>query len=358
MQALRTYLLAAATVLAGFMSGSAWGAEASASLFGDPVLARGQGMEVRRSQLDDAFVAYKASLAMRGQNIPEDKRTLTEAQLLDRLIVGKLMVEKATAADKAKAQEKAGKFLEDSRKSAGSEEALLRNFRAMGITPPQLTNRVLEQAISEELLGRELKSKITIPSEQAQSFYETNEAAFRQPETARASQILLLTRDPRTRLELPDDLKKARREKADKALARARKGEDFGKLIEEFSEDPTVKETKGEFVFTRAKDDPRRAMVPELEVAAFAMKPGGISDVLKTEFGYHILKLAEITPARKIPYSEVSDKIKEGLTNQELEKQLPDYFAKLKKDAGVEILDDKLKAALAQAEKQPTRLGP
>jgi peptidyl-prolyl cis-trans isomerase C len=337
---------------------SAAGADASTSLFADPVLAKGQGVEVRRSRLEDAFVAYKGSLAMRGQTIPEDKRTLTEAQLLDRLIVGQLMVGKATAADRVKAEEKAAKFLEESRKSAGSEEALFRNFRALGITPQQLTNRVLEQAISEELLGRELKSKITIPSERVQQVYDTNDAAFRQPETVRAAQIMVFTRDPRTRLELPDDLKKAKREKAEKALARARKGEDFTKLVEEFSEDPLTKENKGEIAFVRAKDDPMRAMVPELEVAAFALKPGSISDVIKTEFGFHILKLLEITPARKVPYTEVSDRIRELLTTQELEKQLPDYFAKLKKEAGVEILDDKLREALAQAQKEPGRLAP
>ncbi len=355
---MRWSLFTAVTAAACVIGPDVPGADPSAGLFADPVLAKGQGMEVRRSQVDDAFVAYKASLAMRGQTISEDKRTLTEAQLLDRLIVGKLMVAKATAADRAKAEEKAAKFLEESRKSAGSEEALLRNFRALGITPQQLTNRVVEQAISEELLGRELRSKITIPNDQVERFYATNEAAFRQVETARAAQVIILTRDPRTRLELPDDLKKAKREKADKALARARKGEDFGKVIEEFSEDPLIKDTKGEFVFTRAKDDARRALLPELEVAAFSLKPGGVSDVIKTEYGFHILKLLELNPAKKVPLTEVSEKIRELLTSQELDKMLPDYFAKLKKEAGVEILDEKLKEALAQAQKEPGRPGP
>ena len=355
---MRLRFLEVATAAAWALVVSASGADASTSLFADPVLAKGQGVEVRRGRLEDAFVAYKASLAMRGQSIPEDKRTLTEAQLLDRLIVGQLMVGKATAADRVKAEEKAAKFLDESRKSAGSEEALFRNFRALGISPQQLTNRVLEQAISEELLGRELKSQITISSERLQQFYNTNEGAFRQPEIVRAAQIMVFTRDPRTRLELPDDLKKAKRDKADKALARARKGEDFTKLVEEFSEDPMTKENKGEITFTRAKDDPMRAMVPELEVAAFALKPGSISDVIKTEYGFHILKLIEITPARKVPYSEVGDRIRELLTNQDLERQLPDYFAKLKKEAGVEILDEKLKEALAQAQKEPLRPGP
>src|SRR6185436_18419737 len=56
-------------------------------LFGDPAIARGQGVEIKRSQLEDAFTAWKANLAARGQTIGEEQRTLREFQLLDKLIV-------------------------------------------------------------------------------------------------------------------------------------------------------------------------------------------------------------------------------------------------------------------------------
>jgi parvulin-like peptidyl-prolyl isomerase len=323
----------------------------NASLFNDVVVAKGQGIEVRRGQLDDAFVSFKANLAARGQAIREEQRLGAEAQLLDRLIVSQLLVKKATPADKAKASQKADHFLEEARKSAGSEEAYTRQLRVLGITPLQFTNRVVEQAIAEELLGREIKSKIIITPEEVQKFYATNDAAFQQPEMARASHILIYTRDLKTRLDLPEDQKKAKLDKAERALARARKGEDFTKLVEEFSEDAMVKENKGEYKFTRAKDDPRRAMVPEFEVAAFGLKPGEISRIVKTEYGYHIIKLYEITPPRKTPFTEVSDRVRDLLLGREMEARLPDYFAKLKSDAQVEILDERLKEALAQEQK-------
>jgi peptidyl-prolyl cis-trans isomerase C len=343
----------AAVSLGGAGVGGA--AASSAGLFNDVVVAKGRGLEVRRTQLDDAFVAFKANLAARGQNIPEEKRLQTEAQLLDRLIVAQLLVGKATVADKAKAKENSARFLEDTYKAAGSEEAFLRQLKVLGITPQQFTNRVTEQAIAEELLGREVKSKIIITPDQVQQFYETNDAVFRQPEMARASHILILTRDPQTRLELTEEQKKAKHDKAEQILARAKKGDDFTKLIEEFSEDPLAKENKGEFKFTRAKDDPRRAMVPEFETAAFALKPNQVSGLVKTEYGYHIIKLHEITAARKAPFTEVSEKVRESLALRETEKQLPDYFAKLKKEAGVEIVDEKLREALEQAQKEAGR---
>src|SRR5688572_17973282 len=73
------------------------------------VLAKGKGVEIRRSQLDDAFIAFRANLAARGQNVPEARREAAEAQLLERMIVTQLLVAKATNADKENAKTNAAK---------------------------------------------------------------------------------------------------------------------------------------------------------------------------------------------------------------------------------------------------------
>jgi parvulin-like peptidyl-prolyl isomerase len=321
-------------------------------LFTDVVLAKGQGVEVRRSHLDDAFIARQAALVAAGQGIREAERLHEEALLLDQLIVVQLLVNKATAADKLKAKEKSDKMLESSAKAAGSEEAFYRELKARGIKPQQFTNQIVDQAIGDELLTREVKGLITVTPEQVQHFYETNDAPFRQPELARAGHILFATRDLRTRLELSEEQRRAKRDKAEKVLARAKKGEDFNKLIQECSEDPLMAQNKGEYRFTRAKDDPRQAMLVELETAAFALKPGEVSDLIRTDLGFHILKLIEITPARKQPYSEVSDRIRDHLLGREAALRMPAYFAKLRKEAGVEILDERLKEAWEKAEQE------
>ena len=320
-----------------------------------PVLAKGKGVEIRRSQLDDAFVAYRANLAARGQTLAENKREGAEAQLLDRMIVTQLLVNNSTAADKENAKTNAVKFFNDSRKSAQTDEEFSRHLRSLGLTLAQFTNRVLEQAISEEVIIREVKSKITIPEAEVKRFWETNDEAFKQPELARASHILIATKDFKTGQTMTEEEKKAQKAKAEAVLARAKKGEDFTGLVVTFSEDPAAKENKGEYKFARAKDDPRRAMVPEFEKAAFALQPKGISDLVTTEYGYHIIMLHERIPAKKVDFAEAQERIKDFLLQAALDKQMPVYFAKVKQVANVEILDEKLKAAMEKAEKDRER---
>jgi peptidyl-prolyl cis-trans isomerase C len=317
-----------------------------------PVLAKGNGVEVRRSQLDDAFVAFRANLAARGQNMPEARRDSAEAQLLDRIVVTQLLLKKATDADRESAKTNSAKFFGDARKMADSEEDFRRHLKSLGMTMAQFTNRVTEQAISESVLNRELKSKITVTDEGIKHFYETNDAAFKNPDLARASHILFATKDLKTGLPLNGDQKAAKKTKAEAVLERARKGEDFATLAMTFSEDPSVKENKGEYKFSRAKDDPRRAMVPEFETAAFALKTNQVSDLVLTDYGWHIIKLHEIIPAKKTDFADVKDKIRDHLLQSEMEKRMPTYFAQLKKEANVEILDDKLRDALDKAEKE------
>ena len=130
--------------------------------------------------------------------------------------------------------------------------------------------------------------------------------------------------------------KKLKRQQIEKLRARALAGEDFMKLVQEFSEDRGLAETKGEYTLTRSD-----SFSPEFKAAAFSLDQGKISDVVVTPFGLHVLKVLEKIPAQKIDFEKVSKELKEFLLQQSLQKAMPDYFAKLKKEAGVEILEAK-----------------
>jgi parvulin-like peptidyl-prolyl isomerase len=136
-------------------------------------------------------------------------------------------------------------------------------------------------------------------------------------------------------------------------LKRARDGEDFAKLAKENSEDPGSKDKGGEYTF------PRGQMVPEFEAAAFSLKTNQVSDIVTTQFGYHIIKLSEKIPAKKVEFEKVSTEITDYLKQQQTQKQLPDYISKLKKESGLEILDEKLKPKeTANASSLPIPIAP
>src|SRR4029077_13039730 len=192
-----------------------------------------------------------------------------------------------------------------------------------------------EESVAETVLERELK--VTVADEDIKKFYTDNPAEFEEPEMVRASHILLSTRDMETNKELPDDKKAAKHKLAEDLLKRARSGEDFAKLAKEYSEDPGSKDQGGEYKFPRGK------MVKELETVSCALKTNEVSDIVTTQFGYHIIKLSEPLPAKKRELAEVSTKIKDYLKQQAMQKELPAYITTLKKEVGLEILDESLK---------------
>lgn len=323
-----------------------------ADLIGDPVIAKGKGVEIKRSQLDAELLNFQAMAAAQRRQIPPDQMQMVEREKLNDLIGFQLLLNKATEADRAKGKAQFEKALarlkkENKLTDAEFDEKLGAQLKLQNITRAEWDKQRLNQATVVAVLERELK--VVITDEAAKKYYDENPSRFEQPEQVRASHILIGTRDSVTGEELTEEQKKAKRKQIDDIRKRAVGGEDFAKLAKEFSEDPGSKDSGGEYTFGKGR------MVPEFEAAAFSLATNQISDVVTTSYGYHIIKLSEKIPAKVITLAEVSDDLKEALKSQELQKQLTEteFVEKLRKDASVEILDERLKkldAALAKPE--------
>jgi peptidyl-prolyl cis-trans isomerase C len=310
------------------------------TLFSDPVIAKGKGIEIKRSQLDEAFVTAKAAAAARGMQITDAERDLLQARLLDELIVGKILTAKATPADKDKAKETAQKFIADSRKSFPSEEKFLERLKLNKLNSVnELEEKLVGEALPNLVLEREMKALAKVSDADVKKFYDENPDKFEQPELVKAAHILIMTKGEEGK-ELTDAEKAAKKKKIEEILARAKKGEDFAKLAKENSEDPGSKDNGGEYEF------PRGQMVPEFETAAFSLKNNGdLSEVVTTQFGYHIIKLLGKTPAKTIALAEASTRISEFLLRQAAAKLIPEFIEQQQKEADVVILDTELVAA-------------
>ena len=314
------------------------------ALFGDPLIAKGKGFEIKRSELDEVMTGIKSAYAAQGQPIPAARLTQIEGRLLEQLIQVQLLLQKATAVDKANGAQKADLQISNLLARVGSQEAFNRQLKASGMTMAELRAKVTQEATAQAALTRELN--VTVTAAETTNYYTTHPAAFEQPELVNVRHIFLMTLDPVTHAPLSAELMQAKHKKADEILKRARGGEDFVALVKEFSEDPSAKDTASDEI-TLARGNP--GTPPEIEAAAFSLTNNQISDVITTTIGYSIVKLISKTPAKKVEYSTVADKIKEYLIQQSTEKKAPDYLEKLQKDADVQILDADLKAAAAAA---------
>jgi peptidyl-prolyl cis-trans isomerase C len=177
-----------------------------------------------------------------------------------------------------------------------------------------------------------------------QKSYEDRPDRWNKPETARVVQLLISTRDLGTGQEFSEEAKKEKLKTVQGLRERIGKGEDIGALAKQFSDDGASKARGGEIAFARGR------MVLEFEAATFSMEPGQLSDVVTTQYGYHLIKLLAKTSASRRPLEEVQAAIREELVAKELAKQLPDYSAQIRKAAGVELTAAAPKApALAPA---------
>ena len=308
----------------------------ASDLFTNAIVAKAKGVSISRSQLDDAMVSIKTGAAARGQSIPPDQMPMIERSVLDRLIQVQVLNAKATEADKKSGTEATKKRIEELKKQAGSDETFAARLTALGLTEAELQSKMSEEMIAENVLKRELK--VEVSDDAVKKFYDENPGKFEKPEMVKAAHVLIATQDLTTGTNLSDEQKAAKKKIAEDVLKRAKAGEDFAKLAKEYSDDSGSKDKGGEYTF------PRGQMTPAFEAAAFSLNTNQVSDIVETPYGYHIIKLYEKIPAKKIELSEVKDDIKEYLGNQQVQKQLPDFMAKLEKEADVQILDPKLKA--------------
>src|SRR5664280_797402 len=311
----------------------------SMTVFSSPVLAKGKAVSVTRSDLDEELIRIKTAYAAQGRTIQTDS-PMIERQVLDSLINRDLLMLKVTEADRAKGKAQFETSLQRFKTNGGLTEEefnqkLNQQLQIMGLTKKQWELQGIEQASLPVMLERELKTNQT--EDQAKKYFDETPAKFERPEMVRAAHILLMTSDPATRKDLTDEQKAAKKKQMESILKRTQAGEDFGKLAKEYSEDPGSKDKGGEYKF------PRGQMMPEFEAAAFSLNTNQVSDIVTTKYGYHIIKLSEKIPAQKVEFAKAVSDIKDGLTQQALQKQFPEYLAKLKKEAGVEILDEKLK---------------
>lgn len=306
------------------------------ALADDTVVARGKGLEIRWRAMHQVLAT--AQLNDPSHALPPE----AEVQVLNQLIEIELVMQHATAEEKAAGQKAAAERMTGILKMLSQGE-FERRLKATDMTADDLRNMIFQEQTAQASLGRQLGIKVT--EADARKWFADHPGAYDQPAKAHVRELLLLTTSDFTTSAappLPEATLKAKRALIADLDKRIRAGEDFAVLARQYDEDPISKNNGGELTFSRDQMD--------YGDLAFSMKPNQISGVVTNEAGLVIFQLLEIIPPHKAEFGELAEQLKQMLVGRDKRLLAPDYIRQLRKAAGVEVVEPRLKALVAENE--------
>ncbi|MDR0880517.1 MAG: peptidylprolyl isomerase [Clostridioides sp.] len=170
------------------------------------------------------------------------------------------------------------------KKNMESNKEYKKQLTDIGIDEEFLKTQITEN-LALQKFQEDFSKKTKISDEEIKKYYDTHKDEFKKDEV-KASHILLKTVDDNNKPLPKEKIEKAKK-KAEEALKKVKAGEDFAKVAKEYSQDSSAQSGGDLGTFGRGQ------MVAEFEKAAFSMKVGDISDLVKTQYGYHIIKLTD-----------------------------------------------------------------
>ena len=186
-------------------------------------------------------------------------------------------------------------------------------------------NVIRDQILVSKITRFELGSRMTISERKIAKYYHDNQKEFWESSQVRVKHILILFEK-----DASEKIRKKKNKQIKKILAELKEGKDFAEAAKEYSEDVSAS-LGGDVGFVK-----KGQMVPEFEKAVFRLKEGEISDVVETEYGYHIIKAEEIQKGRTIPFKEVKNKIKDILLVSKQESAYKAWMNELRESAFIE----------------------
>lgn len=287
------------------------------------VVAKVNGVELFENDLISQMEFLKTQLALRGQDPKQVPGDILKENALNSLIELELAYQ-AAKNEKIKAKEEEIKKKYEEFRARFKDEKEFKDFlKKQNLNEKGIKSEIEREIIINEYIDKIFKSFEPIQDAEIKKYYEENPNNFIKPERVRASHILVLV--PK---DADEKQKKELKKKAEGILNELKSGAKFEDLAKEKSDCPS-KERGGDLgVFTKGQ------MVKPFEDAAFSLKPNTLSNIVETEFGYHIILVKEHLPEEKIKFEDSKDKIKaflEGKRKQELiQKRLSELSSKAK----------------------------
>jgi len=269
------------------------------------------GAVITQDQFENEFGQVNQEFLKQGKTPTESQLMETKKSVLETLINRELLFQES---------QKTG-----IKKRFPNQEEFEKALKPMKLTENDVKSQIGRALAIRELINKQIIQNIVIPDQESRIFYDTHPEAFKQPEEVRASHILA---------EVKPNAEKSEKSKAMEKIKKVQKqlgeGDEFAELAKKYSDGPS--RTKGGDLgyFKRGQ------MVKPFEDTAFALEPNQVSDIVETDFGYHLIRVLDKRPKGVLPYEEVAQRINAYLAKEKEKKEINVYLEGIKKNAEIQ----------------------
>ena len=307
----------------------------------------GSGEEPTTPSLDDKMALVNGAVITRGDfekelarlqqemlknGVPFSQELLEQLwdRALENLIARELLFSESKSRNIEVDEAQVTERLETLKGRFPSPEEFEAALKQMGLTEDLLRFEIRRAMAVQTLIEKDFEAPAEVSEGEALTFYNENPDRFQRPELIRARHILIKV-DP----DADEAVKAEAKGKIEAVQKRLAEGEDFAQVAQEASEGPSGPQGGDLGYFQRGQ------MVKPFEDAAFALAPGGVSDLVETQFGYHLIKLEDKKPEGVAPFDEVKEQLQVWLKQEKVKAALEELITTLREKANVEILISK-----------------
>ena len=247
--------------------------------------------------------------------------------MLDALIGQELLWQEASKQGYLASDAEVNAAFDQARQRHGSDEVFRQRLKEGAFTEASYREDLKRQLSVRRWIEQTLAKRVTVSDEEIHAYYTANTEQFVEPARVRVRHILI-------KVDAGADAAatQAARKRIDQLLVEARGGADFAALAQQHSQGPSA--PKGGDLGYVAKGQ----LVEGFEAVAFALAPGQISDVVRTHYGFHIIKLEARQEAQPIPEKAASDLIRRYLRGTKVQDAARAKVQRLREQGAVEIM--------------------
>lgn len=262
-----------------------------------------------------------------GTQIPAEKKKEFDKYVINQLVSAELLYQAAQKFEIKDIETQIDAKIAQGKKRFSTDQEFEKSLKALDINPAELREYTRRDLVISNFIQQTIVSKISVSEDESKKFYDENSDKFKQEETVKASHILIGVDAKAT-----DADKKKAKEKAEKLRKEVAGGADFATVAKGNSTCPSSQQGGDLGFFGKGQ------MVPAFEKAAFSMKKGDVSEVVETQFGYHIIKVTDKKNAATVAFKEAKPRIDDYLKGQKVNEAISAYLENARKNAKIEIM--------------------